>query len=400
MRAKVALDLLNFALAGAREGFGPFLGVFLQARGFDPAATGFAMSLAGASGLVATTPIGALIDRNEKKRAGVVIAVSMIAVGAVLIVLTRHIWLIGAAQLLIGVGDTAVAPLVAALTLGIVGHGAFAARMSRNEAFNHAGNAVNAAFAAVLGYFFGLGYVALAIVVMSVASSLAIGRLDAASIDHVDARSGDSDERSTWRALLGMRDLVLLAFIVMLFQAASGAMLPFLAQARTAAGADPSLTTGAMTVVARIVMIGAALLAPRLAVRIGYNGVLTLVLAIVAVRGCMAAYASSWLMVILVQVLEGCSMGLGSVAVPALNAEIMAGTGRISAGFGAVLTAFGLGATLSPLLAGVVAQHFGFSAAFLALAAVALVAMLVWIGARRALAIRSGLAHGEHVDVA
>ncbi|VVB43588.1 protein of unknown function [Beijerinckiaceae bacterium RH AL1] len=54
------LSALNFALAGAREGFGPFLGVYLQARGFDPALTGLAMSVAGVSGLIATTPIAAL----------------------------------------------------------------------------------------------------------------------------------------------------------------------------------------------------------------------------------------------------------------------------------------------------------------------------------------------------
>ena len=40
-----------------------------------------------------------------------------------------------------------------------------------------------------------------------------------------------------------------------------GSLLPFLAQARTAAGADPSLTTGAMTVLAQLTMIPAALAA-------------------------------------------------------------------------------------------------------------------------------------------
>ncbi len=115
------LDALNFALAGAREGFGPFLGVYLQAKGFNPATTGVAMSLAGAAGLVVTTPIGALIDGIEAKRTGIILAVSAIAIGAIVIMAARSGWLIGAAQLLIGVGDTSVAPLLAAVTLGIVG---------------------------------------------------------------------------------------------------------------------------------------------------------------------------------------------------------------------------------------------------------------------------------------
>ena len=164
MRSSRVLDALNFALAGAREGFGPFLGVYLQAVGFDPAATGVAMSLAGASGLVATTPLGALVDRTERKRLAVVTAVLAIAVGAVAIVLTHKLWVIGLAQGLIGIGGAAIAPLVSALTLGLVGGSAFGARMARNEAFNHAGNAGISALAATLGYAFGLQYVAVSIV--------------------------------------------------------------------------------------------------------------------------------------------------------------------------------------------------------------------------------------------
>jgi hypothetical protein len=44
---------------------------------------------------------------------------------------------------------------VAAVTLGIVGPKAFARRTGRNEAFNHAGNAVAAAIAGITAYSFG-----------------------------------------------------------------------------------------------------------------------------------------------------------------------------------------------------------------------------------------------------
>ena len=378
MRPTATLDAVNFSLAGAREGFGPFLGVYLQARGFDPALTGFIMSLAAASGLVLTTPIGTLIDRTERKRSILVLAVAAIAIGALAIVATGHLWLIAAAQILIGIGDTAIAPLVAAITLGVVGLTAFGRRTARNEAFNHAGNAVNAAFAASLGYAFGLGYVALAIVVMAVASSVAIGRLSPEAIDHTTARSGEQDDRSTFAALFANRRLLLLAAAVLLFQTANGAMLPFLAQARTAAGSDPSLTTGVMTVVARLLMVVAAIYAPRIAARRSYAGVMTVAVAITVLRGGLAFFATSWLLVLPVQMLEGLAMGLGSVAIPALSAEVMSESGRASAGLGVVLTAFGVGATFSPLIAGFVAQRNGFPAAFLVLAAIAFVGVVLW----------------------
>lgn len=391
MRTNRALDTLNFALAGAREGFGPFLGVYLQARGFDPAATGIAMSLAGVGGLVATTPIGAATDRTERKRTAMLLAVAAIAIGAVLIVATNHLWLIGAAQLLIGVGDTAVAPLVAALTLGLVGQAAFAGRMARNEAWNHAGNAANAILAALLGYTLGLGWVALAIVVMAVATAAAVTTIRPADIDHAGARSGEADGRSTLRTLLGMRNLMLLAAVTLLFQTASGALMPFLAQARTAAGGDPSLTTGAMVVIARVAMVPAALLAPRIAAsRLAgsYGPVMTLALALTAVRGLVAAIDTSWPVLVAVQLLEGAAVGLSSVAIPALCAIVMEGSGRASAGLAAVLTAFGVGATLSPLAAGLAAQVLGFRGAFIILAAVAFVGCAAWVAGRRRLALR------------
>ncbi len=383
LRTRTSLDVLNFALAGAREGFGPFLGVYLQAKGFDPAATGLAMSLAGVSGLLVTTPIGNLVDRVEAKRMLLVLGVLAIAVGAIIIVVSKKIWLIGAAQLLIGVGDTSVAPLLAAITLGIVGQELFAARVSRNEAFNHAGNAVNAALSAILGYTLGLGYVAVAIVAMAVTSSAVIAWINPAKIDHARARSGEADERTTVRALFETPGLLLLAGTVMLFETASGAVLPFLAQARTAAGSDPSVTTGVMTVVAQVTMVGGALLAAKLANRFGYARVMAVALALAAFRGFVAAHANSWTAVIGVEVLEGAAMGLNGVAIPALAASVMRGTGRSSVGLAAVLTAFGAGAALSPLVAGSVAQHFGFATSFVCLAGVACFALAIWTFGRR-----------------
>jgi MFS family permease len=385
MQPATSLLALNFALAGAREGFGPFLGVYLQKQGFDPAATGFAMGLAGLAGLLATTPVGALIDRTAYKRAALAMAVLGIAAGAVVLVSTDSLWLIGLSQLVIGVADTSIAPLVAAVTLGIVGQSAYGHQVSRNEAFNHAGNAANAALSSVLGYTLGLGYVSIAIVVMAVASCGVLLGIDKGTIDHGTARGGEQDERSTLRVLFGTRPLLLLAATVFAYQTANGAMLPFLAQARTAAGADPSLTTGVMTVVSQATMVGAALLAVRAAQGRGHAGVLSLALGLVVVRGLLAAFATSWWLVIPVQVLEGLAMGLGGVAIPALVAEIMDGTGHANAGLGGVMTAYGAGAAVSPLLAGLVAQYLGFAAAFVALAAVAGTGLAMWMVGRRML---------------
>lgn len=373
-----SLLALNFALAGAREGFGPFLGVYLQQQGFAPAATGLAMGLAGAAGILATTPIGALVDRTEAKRGALALAVCALALGAFALVSTNSLWVIGLSQLVIGVADTSIAPLVAALTLGLVGQQSYGRQVSRNEALNHAGNAANAALSGLLGYTLGLGYVAVAIVVMAVASCGVLLAVDGGRIDHEAARGGEQDGRSALQVLFGTKALVVLAGSVLAFQTANGAMLPFLAQALTKAGADPSLTTATMTVVAQATMIVAALGAARIAEGRGHAGVLALALGIVVLRGGLAAFATSWWLVIPVQVLEGVAMGLAGVAIPTLVAEIMEGTGRANAGLGGVMTAYGAGAALSPILAGLTAQLMGFPAAFVVLAVVAGAGLLLW----------------------
>ncbi len=174
MRVNVALDSPDLAPAGAREGFGPFLDIFLSVRSFVPRATE--------------------VD----------------------------------------------------LSPGILGQKAFAERMALAVARNHADDTSNA----TLGACSGLGFVAPAILVKAPASSATLAGSRSGSIDHVKARGGATDDRSTWCALLGESDLLALAVTVMSFQAASGAMRPVPAQARTAAGSDPGRGTGTMTVVA------------------------------------------------------------------------------------------------------------------------------------------------------
>ena len=393
MTGSMSLEGLNFALAGAREGFGPFLGVFLQHQGFEPASTGLAMSLAGLAGVVATTPLSALVDRIETKRGAVVLAVALIAAGAGLVVLTKSLWVVAIGQVLIGIADTSLAPLVSALTLGIVGRARYPAQVARNETFNHGGNAVNAALSAALGYWLGLGWVALAIAVMAAATAAVVSRIDPGTIDHAAARGGDPGSRSAVRALLGSRPLLMLGLAAFAFMASSGAMLPFLAQALVKAGHDPSLITGAMTVTVQVVMVGSAALVPRLAARFGHVPVLAAALGLVALRAGLLVWSQALPVIGLVEVLEGIAMGFAGVAIPALVIEVMADSGHTNAGLGGVMTAYGAGAAVSPALAGLVAQWAGFPAAFATLGTVALLGMVAWVlGWRRVGAPEAGAA--------
>jgi hypothetical protein len=68
MTSLLALNALNFFMADVRDGLGPFLGVFLQGRGWPPAEIGLVMTIGGYAGMIATTPLGAFVDATKAKR--------------------------------------------------------------------------------------------------------------------------------------------------------------------------------------------------------------------------------------------------------------------------------------------------------------------------------------------
>ena len=72
-RATRWLQALNFCMADMQAGIGPFLGVFLQQRGWQTGPIGSVMTLGGVAGMVMTVPAGAFIDHTDKKRWVVVI---------------------------------------------------------------------------------------------------------------------------------------------------------------------------------------------------------------------------------------------------------------------------------------------------------------------------------------
>jgi MFS family permease len=72
-----------------------------------------------------------------------------------------------------------------------------------------------------------------------------------------------------------------------------------------------------------------------------------------------------------VQLLDGVTGSVLGVMVTLMIADLTRGSGHFNVGQGIVGTATGIGAAVSPTFAGYVTDHFGSTAAFLGLAAVA-----------------------------
>ena len=387
-----ALSALNLFLSDVRDGLGPFLGVFLQQKQWTPGEIGLVMTLGGLAGMVATIPMGALVDSSRAKRAIVVVGSAVVIAASMAILLAPSFGVVTVAQAVNGIAAAALAPAVAGITLGLVGAGGFDRQLGRNEAFNHAGNIIAAVLAGVFGWWLGLPAVFALMAAMAVGSVLSVLAIKPGDIDHEAARGmaapgvggGKAEGKAEgWRVLVADKRLLTVALTMALFHLGNGAMLPLFGQGMVARGAgDPSALTALTVVVAQATMIPMALIASHLARSRGYRLVLLMALAALPLRGIIAAAAAQWDLSIAlfpVQMLDGVGAGLLGVATPGIVARILQGSGRFNVGLGMVMTAQGVGAALSTTLAGFVAQYAGYPAAFLTLGGVALVAAAAYL---------------------
>ena len=380
-----SLDALNFFLADVRDGLGPYLAIYLLTeRRWDEASIGAVMSIAAIAGILAQTPAGALIDRSRAKRALIIAGALLVTLACLVLPLLDRFQLVAATQALAAASGSIFAPAIAAVTLGIVGPRAFAARTGRNEAFNHAGNAVAAAVAGGTAYWFGPVVVFWLLAAMALASIAATLAIPAGAIDHQVARGLDhiagetaQEKPSGFRVLLTCRPLLIFAGATVIFHFANAAMLPLVGQ--KLALVNRNLGTSLMSVciiAAQIVMVPVAVVVGRKADIWGRKPIFAAALAVLAIRGALYPLSDNQYWLVSVQLLDGIGAGIFGALFPLVVADLTHGTGHFNVSQGAIATATGLGAALSTAIAGFIVVQAGYSAAFLFLAAVAAAGLL------------------------
>ncbi len=379
----VSLYALNFLLADVRGALGPYLNVFLVTQqGWSQSSVGVVTTIGGLIGLAAQTPVGATIDATAAKRGVVVVALMVLAIGAVTIFVAPTFWPVLAANTVMAVIGDVFGPAVAALTLGLFAHGKLASRMGRNGAFDHAGNVAIALVAGGIGWLFGQRAVFLLVPVFAALAAAAVLSIPAAAIDHQRARGAEAvdpvRQGSGWQALLKNRPLVVFALSAMLFHFANAPLLPLVGQ--KLALANRELATAMMSsciIAAQMVMLPIALFAGRKADQWGRKPVLLIGFTILPLRALLYTLSNDSTWLIAVQLLDGIGAGIWGVLTPLVVADLMSGTGRYNLALGAVATAQGIGASLSGLAAGLIVDHYGYDAAFATSAGIAFLALVV-----------------------
>ncbi len=388
LRAERALDAANFFLADVRDGFGPYLAVYLLTeQHWDEARIGIVMSVATVAGILAQTPAGAPVDATHAKRLITAAAAIAVTAASLLLPLFPGFWPVAVSQGFAHAAGVIFPPAIAAISLGVVGHRAFTRRIGRNETFNHAGNAASAVVAGGAAYLFGPVVVFFILAGQAVGSLASIWAIPEAAIDHDlacglhDAEGGDEREQpSGFGILLTCRPLLVFALCVLLFHLSNAAMLPLVGQ--KLALQDKNLGTSLMSAciaAAQLVMVPVAMLVGARADAWGHKQFFLAGPAILPIRGALYTLSDNAAWLVGVQLLDGIGAGIFGAIYPVIVADLMRNTGRFNVAQGVIITALGIGAALSTTLAGLVVVKAGYSAAFLTLGAIAAIGFIVFL---------------------
>jgi MFS family permease len=381
------LDALNFFLADVRDGLGPYLAIYLLTiQHWNEAAIGVAMTIGGIAGLLAQTPAGALVDGTHFKRGILVGAAVVVTVGSLALPFLPGFGAVAIMNALTAAAGSLFAPAMAAVTLGMVGPKAFARRIGRNEAFNHAGNATAAAIAAATAIYFGPTVVFWLMSALAVASVIATLSIPASAIDNQVARGLDPgaqharDRPSGFAVLLGCKPLLIFAACAVLFHFANAAMLPLVGQKLALVNKEVGTSLMAVCIVAaQTVMVPVAMLVGARADTWGRKPIFLTGFAILALRGFLYPFSENPYWLVGVQLLDGVGAGIFGALFPVIVGDLTHGTGRFNVSQGAIATAQGVGAALSTSVAGVLVVTAGYGAAFWALAAVAVAGFTLFL---------------------
>jgi predicted MFS family arabinose efflux permease len=118
------LDWFTFFLADIQTGFGPFVAVYLTAQAWSQTDIGLVLTAGGLFALAAQIPGGAIVDAVRSRHLIATLAILAICVSA----LTLAVWplfpVVMAGRILQAGASCVLGPVIAALSLNLVGHAA------------------------------------------------------------------------------------------------------------------------------------------------------------------------------------------------------------------------------------------------------------------------------------
>jgi MFS family permease len=378
------LDGLNLFVANIQTGFGPFISVYLTTQGWTQTAIGTALSLGTIAAMASQIPAGALVDAIRNKAAVAFFSILAFSASALLFAIRPTALWVYAAEVLHGFSSCTLGPAIAAMSLILVGPAMLGRRVGRNARFASIGNGIGAALMGACGYYVSeraVFFLTAVVTLPAIVSLLPLARLREAT---APATSGSHPRpaRAPISSLLKNRALVIFALCAMLFTLGNSAMLPLAGNTLTKeAGNFASLLIAGCIIVPQVVVAAISPTIGEFAEQHGRRWVLVIGFCTLPVRGVLFATLDNPAALVLIQALDGIAGACVGILVPLVASDVAGRSGRYNLSMGFIGLAIGAGATISTTLAGWIADRFGTPTAYLSLALVGLLAILLAVAA-------------------
>ena len=380
------LDWFVFFVADVQTGFGPFVSVYLTTQKWTQIDIGLVLSIGSIVALLGQMPGGMIVDAARSERFVAGVALVAITMSALAYALFPFFPVVLSAAALHAAASCVLGPCIVAMSLGLVGYHGIGDRLGRNARFASIGNGIAAAAMGACGYYFSAHAVFFVTAILLLPTLFALSFIKPREVDPDLAHGGPEPppklgKLSGFRAVLGQRNLFILAGCIALFHLANAAMLPLMGSALTTRSSDWATVLIAAFIVVPQAMV--ALISPWVGHQAqvwGRRHFLLAAFAALALRGVLFATVTNPTLLVAVQVLDGVAAASVGIMVPLMIADITRGSGHFNFAQGLVGTAIGIGASISPTLAGYLSDRFGNLWAFLGLAIIAAVGLaLTWL---------------------
>jgi MFS family permease len=384
-QSRRGLDWMNFFIADVQTGFGTFVAFYLAELGWSQSNIGMALSAAGIAGMISQIPGGAIADAIAWKRGLAAVGILITGAAALLLASAPNFISVFLAQILQGATAGIITPAIGAISLGLVGRRAISVRAGRNYRYAAAGHAVTAALMGAAGAYVSTRSIFLAAAALCAPALIALSFIRGEEIDYARARNAakSKDQVTTSRVfdLCKNRKLVLFAAATLLFQLADASILPVMGENLVAAKYSQAAVWMSGLIIAPQVIV--AVLAPWVGFhseKRGRRPLLLIGFGLEPIRIILLAFASTYPLLVLGQILSGITGAVIGVLTILVIADLTAGTGRFNLAVGAVGTMSGIAASVSTSASGFLFQHFGPRIGYMPLAAIAVAATaLIWV---------------------
>jgi MFS family permease len=334
-----------------------------------------ALSIGTVAAMASQVPAGALVDAMPNKTRVAAFSVLAFTACALMFAIYPIPLFVYLAEILHGLSSCTLGPATAAMSLVLAGRFGMAVRLGRNARYAAIGNGLGAALMGACGQYVSeraVFYLTAALTLPALGALLPLRRVAIA----VPMRADPGTGRGRFFKVLADRRLVIFCGCALLFTFANAPMLMLVSGKMTAQEGNPSLLIAACIVLPQIIVALASPAAGRMADFRGRRSVLLLGFAALPLRALVFAWSSNPAVVIAAQALDGIGGACFGVMMPLIVSDVAGRTRHFNLSLGLIGFGVGIGGTLSTPAAGWLADHYGIRAAFLALSAVGLLAVL------------------------